>query len=134
MARFKHVKYPKHIMEDVKEYKGINNEPCTDADIEMMTRTEVFEAVTECDGLIGYVHKIKGWVRDIFGVDLDDQRTFEDWGVRKEYTLISKRTGKNIPRIFYSEKDAKEYYNSLSNKESWNIAVREVTYSDWSTM
>ena len=132
MTRFKHVKYPKHIMEDVKEFKGINDKPCTDSEIELMTRDEVFEAVTEWDGLINYTRKIKSWVRDIFGVDLDAPETYADEGVREEWTLISKRTGKNIPRIFYSQRDVKDYYDGLSNKSAWDIAKRTVSYSDWS--
>lgn len=67
-------KYPEHIMRDVRENKGLEPDDTShDADImEYMSRGEVLDAVAEWDGLIGYSHRIRSWVKDIYGIDLDD--------------------------------------------------------------
>ena len=133
MARFKHIKYPKDIVEDVKMYKETNDGSIfEDADIDALSRDEVFKCIIEWDGLIGYLNKIKTWVRDIYGVDLYRLEDCGTDGTRVEYTLASVKTNKCISRIFYSREDAEEYWNNLRTKNNWRIVSRQVIYKEWS--
>lgn len=42
-----------------------------DPNLALWTPNEIFESVLEYEGIIGYTYKIKEWVKDIYGVDLD---------------------------------------------------------------
>lgn len=132
MARFKHIKYPKDIVEDVKMYKETNDGSVfNDSDVEALSRDEVFKCVIEWDGLIGYLSKIKNWIRDIYGIDLNRPEESGEDGIRTEYTLCSKKTNRCISRIFYSEQEVTDYLNSLSSKANWYIVHRNVIYKGW---
>ena len=43
-----------------------------DTSINTMSRDDAFSEVLEWDGLIRYDTRIKSWIRDIYGVDLDE--------------------------------------------------------------
>lgn len=132
MARFKHVKYPKEIISDVIDYMSYEeNKTITDTDVEALPNEEVFDCVIKWDGTVGSPSKIKDWIRDIFGIDLSKTVIWDGPGERIEYTLVSKKTGKRIPRIFYSKEAVESYLSELSNKSNWQIMSRIVTYKDW---
>ena len=42
-----------------------------DEEILNMSKSEVFKGVVNWRGLVGYEDTLKGWVLDIYGVDLD---------------------------------------------------------------
>lgn len=133
MAKFKHVKYPREIIEDVKSYKETNDGSIfDDADVEALSRDEVFKCVVEWDGLIGYLSKIKSWIRDIYGIDLNRPEESGEDGIRREFTLCSRKTNRCISRVFYSEAEVNEYLESLSSKANWKIVSRNVIYKGWS--
>ena len=132
MARFKHTKYPKEIIEDVIGYMTYEEgKDFTDTDVASLTSEEVFDCVVKWDGTSNSPDTIKEWIRDIFGVDLSKTVIWDGPGERVEYTLVSKKTGKRIPRIFYSKEDVDLYLSELSNKSNWTIVSRIVTYKDW---
>ena len=42
-----------------------------------MSPNEVFEMVCECEGLCGYANIIKGWIADIYSIDLSNLNSNE---------------------------------------------------------
>lgn len=65
-------KYPENIMEYLRQRKGLEpNDTTCDDEINTLTPNEAFEKVLEWDGLINYTYKIKRWIEDIYGIDLD---------------------------------------------------------------
>lgn len=47
------------------------NDNSHDDEIAVMTKNEQFAAVLSYEGIIGYGTTIRGWIKDIYGVDLD---------------------------------------------------------------
>lgn len=65
--------YPKDIMEALRQRKDLEpDDTSRDEEISLMSPNEVFEEVLEWDGLISYVYKIKRWIKDIYGIDLNE--------------------------------------------------------------
>lgn len=63
--------YPDYIMKDVRQHLGLEPyDTSSDDEINNMTHDEVFDHVLMWDGIIGYLHRIRGWVTDIYGVTL----------------------------------------------------------------
>lgn len=66
-------KYPDHIMEKVRQRLGLEpHDTSRDADINNMSQDEVFQHCLYWEGIIGYENTIKGWIKDIYGVELGD--------------------------------------------------------------
>ncbi|MGG2091285.1 hypothetical protein AB1283_00780 [Bacillus sp. S13(2024)] len=67
-------KYPLHIIEYVRKRSGLEaNDTSMDEEILNMTKSEVFKDVVCWNGLLGgYDETIKGWIKNIYGVDLDN--------------------------------------------------------------
>jgi len=60
-----------HIMDKVRQWKGLSGwDTSKDAEIDEMSRNEVFDACLEWEGIIGYGSTIRGWIEDIYGVPL----------------------------------------------------------------
>lgn len=65
--------YPKDIMEALRQRKHLEpDDTSRDDEISLMSPNEVFEEVLEWDGLISYAYKIKRWIKDIYGIDLNE--------------------------------------------------------------
>ena len=65
-------KFPENIMRYLRQRKGLEPDDTTcDNEINTLTPNEAFEEVLEWNGLIGYAYKIKRWIEDIYGIDLD---------------------------------------------------------------
>ena len=65
-------RYPEHIMQYVRQSICTDKyDDAMDEEINKMSPSEVFERVCNWNGLIKYADIIKGWVWDIFKVDLD---------------------------------------------------------------
>jgi len=66
--------YPQHIIEAVREHLDLEpNDTSLDMEIANMSKNEVFKHVVSWNGLIGgYDFTIKGWIRSIYGIDLND--------------------------------------------------------------
>lgn len=66
------MKYPENIMRMVRGNLDLDfDDTSRDEEIECMSKNEVFESVCSWEGLIGYNHTIIGWIKDIYGVDLN---------------------------------------------------------------
>lgn len=66
-------KYPEHIMECVRQRLGLEKyDYSRDEEINELSHNEVFEHVCNWNGLLGYDHTIKSWVRDIYKVELNN--------------------------------------------------------------
>ena len=66
-------KYPENIMRYLRQRKGLEPDDTTcDDEINLMTPNEAFEEVLMWDGLIGHGYKIKSWIEDIYGIDLNE--------------------------------------------------------------
>lgn len=65
--------YPKDIMEALRQRKNLApDDTSRDDEISLMSPNEVFEEVLEWDGLISYARTIKCWIKDIYGIDLNE--------------------------------------------------------------
>lgn len=65
-------KYPEYIMEFLRQRKGLNEYDISeDKDINTLTANEALDEVCNWNGLIHYANTIKGWVKDIYKIDLD---------------------------------------------------------------
>lgn len=66
------MKYPENIMRMVRGNLDLDfDDTSRDGEIESMSKNEVLESVCSWEGLIGYNHTIIGWIKDIYGVDLN---------------------------------------------------------------
>lgn len=65
-------RYPDHIMAKVRQKLGLEDEYDTskDAQINDMSKDEIFKACLEWEGIIGYDCAIRSWVEEIFDVKL----------------------------------------------------------------
>lgn len=64
-------KYPEYIMKKIRQRLGLDEEDKSrDTEINAMSSFEAFEEVLEWEGFIGYARQIKGWIEDIYKVEL----------------------------------------------------------------
>lgn len=71
-------KYADCVYEDVRQNLGYDeNDSSVDVQIDAMSRSEVFERVLEWNNIVRYGYTMRCWVKDIFGIDLDEN-TGED--------------------------------------------------------
>jgi len=67
---------PKYIVKVVRQRLGLDeNDASKDATIARMSNDEIFEHLCEWDGLILYTTRLKGWVKDVYGVELGEPST-----------------------------------------------------------
>ena len=66
-------KYPEYIVKKLRKRRGLDeNDTCEDNFINEYSQSEVFSEVLTWDGLIGWDYYIKEYVKDIYGLDLDE--------------------------------------------------------------
>lgn len=66
-------KYSEYIMEKVRGSLGLDEDDTSMDDyINSMSKMEVFGAVLQWEGIIGYEYAISGWIEEIFGISLED--------------------------------------------------------------
>lgn len=63
--------YTRPVMEAVSEVLGMSELANKYAVKKLYTLNEIFDAVLEYEGIIGYGGKIRGWIKEIYGIDLD---------------------------------------------------------------
>ena len=69
------MKYPENIMRMVRESLDLEpDDTRRDGEIDLMTNREIFEAICNYEGLIGYADTIIGWINQIYGVDLRNEK------------------------------------------------------------
>jgi hypothetical protein len=65
-------KYKEHLMKKLREMRDLEDDDTSrDTEIWADTPNEIFDTVLKFDGIIGYSTRIKGYIKDIYGVDLD---------------------------------------------------------------
>lgn len=65
-------KYPEYIMSYVRQNMGLDSDDTSNDDlINSMNRKDVFDRVLNWNGIIGYAGQIKGWIEEIYGIELD---------------------------------------------------------------
>lgn len=66
-------KYPEYIMKALRMRRGLNeNDTHLDWRLQEMKPSRAFEEVLIWNGLLGgWDSQIKGWIQDIYGVDID---------------------------------------------------------------
>lgn len=65
--------YPESILKIVRQNLDLEpTDTSRDEDIQNMSRAEVLERVCSWEGLIGYAETIKEWIKDIYGINLDE--------------------------------------------------------------
>lgn len=68
------MKYPENIMCMIRESFSLEpDDTSRDGEIDLMTNREIFEAICNYEGLIGYADTIIGWINQIYGVDLNGE-------------------------------------------------------------
>lgn len=67
-------KYSEEIMRCLREREGLSKYDFSkDEELNQMSPNEVFDNVVKWNGLLGgYSDTIKGWIREIYGVDLNE--------------------------------------------------------------
>lgn len=66
-------KYPENIMRRFRLQADLEGDDTSkDEEFSQYTSNEAFSEVLEWEGFIGYDLKIKKWIKDIYGVDLDN--------------------------------------------------------------
>lgn len=71
--RYERNKYLEHIMEILRQRLGLDEDDTSrDEEINIYTPSEAFEEVLTWEGFLGYAYTIKSWIKDIYGIDLDD--------------------------------------------------------------
>ncbi|WP_346938066.1 hypothetical protein [uncultured Clostridium sp.] len=67
-------KYSEEIMKYLRQREGLNKyDFSNDDEINKMSPNEAFDNVVKWNGLLGgYSNTIKSWVKEIYGVDLDE--------------------------------------------------------------
>lgn len=63
--------YSEAVMEAVAEILGEPQHQNKHVLNKLYAPNEIFEAVLEYEGFIGYGTKIRGWIKEIYGIDLD---------------------------------------------------------------
>lgn len=66
-------RYPEHIMQTLRKRLGLvsRDDTSRDNEINKYTPNEAFEEMCNWEGILGYANTIKGWIKDIYGIDLD---------------------------------------------------------------
>ena len=65
--------YPKDIMEALRQRKNLEpDDTSRDDEISSMSPNEVFEEVLEWNGICKYAYTIKRWIKNIYGIDLNE--------------------------------------------------------------
>ena len=64
--------FPENIMATIRQYLGLDRlDRSKDEEINAYTPEEAFDIVVNYEGLIGYTETIKGWIKDIYKVELE---------------------------------------------------------------
>lgn len=65
-------KYPEYIMSYVRQNMGLDSDDKSKDDlINSMNKKDIFDRVLDWNGIIGYAGQIKGWVEDVYGIELE---------------------------------------------------------------
>lgn len=65
--------YPENILRLVRQNLDLEpTDTSMDEEINAMSRNEVLNCVCEWEGLIGYGRVIREWIKDIYGINLDE--------------------------------------------------------------
>lgn len=66
-------KYSDEIMRYLRQREGLDEYDFTkDDELNQMSSNEVFDNVVMWNGLIGYSRTIKRWIKEIYGIDLEE--------------------------------------------------------------
>ena len=67
-------RYPEHIIEKLRQRQDLDIDDCSmDDEFQQMAPNEVFHEVLNWEGFLGsWDSTIKGWIEDIYCIDLDD--------------------------------------------------------------
>lgn len=69
--KYEENKYPDYIMKKIRQRMGLEEDDTSiDDSINKMSKDSVFDKVLGWEGFIGYTDTIKGWVEDIYNVEL----------------------------------------------------------------
>jgi hypothetical protein len=67
------MKYDEYIMNFLRQRFGLESDDNSlDNEINKMTEEEVFNEVCNWNGLYGWGTIVKGWIRDIYRIDVDN--------------------------------------------------------------
>ena len=67
-------RYPEGIIRYLRQRKGLDADDTShDEQLQAMSPSLVFAETLEWNGLLGgWDYQIKGWIKDIYGIDLDE--------------------------------------------------------------
>ncbi|WP_373166262.1 hypothetical protein [Agathobaculum sp. Marseille-P7918] len=67
-------RYPEYIIRYLRQRKGLDKDDTSlDEQLQAMSPSDVFAKILEWNGLlVGWDCTIKGWIKDIYGIDLDE--------------------------------------------------------------
>jgi len=66
-------RYPEYILKKLRQREGLEEDDKSQDDkLNRMTANIVFAECLQWEGFFGYAHIFKDWIKDIYGVDLDN--------------------------------------------------------------
>ena len=64
-------KYPEYIMAKLRQRLDLEGDDTSrDTEINQYSPTEAFQEVLAWEGFCGYFYHIRGWIEDIYGIEL----------------------------------------------------------------
>ena len=73
-VRIKSMTYPENILRIVRQNLDLESTDTNkDDEINAMSQSKIFDCVCEWEGLIGYGRVIRNWMKDIYGINLDEK-------------------------------------------------------------
>lgn len=65
--------YPEYIMKKLRQREDLEpNDKSLDEQLQSMTPYQALSEVMEWEGFIGYTGTFKGWIKDTYGIDIDE--------------------------------------------------------------
>jgi hypothetical protein len=66
-------KYPEYIMKKLRQREGLEEDDTSkDNELNQLSPSTAFSEVCDWEGLQGYASTIKGWIEDIYNINIDD--------------------------------------------------------------
>lgn len=116
-------RYNRKIMEALHEVLDIEMNETIDDIRKLYSTTEILNAVLTYDGLMNYAYQIIGWIREIYGIDLEevedialDALTSDEIKIVRRIIAEAEITGGEVLNNVKTSEDALEHHIETQNK------------------
>lgn len=123
MNKFNPERYPQYIVDQVKEFRELNNlYALTDEQIQTMPRKNMFSTICTYNGY-GSPAAIDSMYEDIYSIRIDSADV--------EYAIVNITTNEVDDNRFQTPEEALEHISTKDSPLDWKLAARMVIKSDW---